>query len=72
MRQITWFLKSGYKYYWQIKDGEAPTCVVMDSKGYSGANADNLKQITFISRVPNIFSLVGETIDKACLMMTGI
>ncbi len=40
--------------------------VVMDSKGYSGANADNLKQITFISRVfLTFFSSVGETIDEA-------
>jgi len=49
----------------QIKNGELPTCVVMDSKGYSGQNAENLKQIPFISRVPNTFSLVGETIDNA-------
>ncbi|MBF0231129.1 MAG: hypothetical protein HQK63_16285 [Desulfamplus sp.] len=37
----------------------------MDSKGYSTQNAENLKQIPFITRVPNTFSLVGETIEKA-------
>jgi|AMWB02.1.fsa_nt_gi transposase len=49
----------------QIKAGECPTCVVMDSKGYGSENAENLKQIAFITRVPNTFSLVGETIEKA-------
>ncbi|MBF0241969.1 MAG: transposase, partial [Desulfamplus sp.] len=49
----------------QIKAGSPPTNIVMDSKGYSTQNAENLKQIPFITRVPNTFSLVGETIEKA-------
>ncbi len=56
----------------QLKAGESPTCVVIDSKGYSSQNAENLKQIPFITRVPNTFSLVGETIEKALSNAGGI
>lgn len=52
----------------QIKKGSQPTCVVMDSKGYTEKNAEYLKQISFITRVPAIFGLEGAIIDQAlCL-----
>ncbi|MBF0204951.1 MAG: IS1634 family transposase, partial [Desulfamplus sp.] len=49
----------------QIKNGGQPTCVVMDSKGYTEKNAEYLKQISFITRVPAAFSLEGAVIDQA-------
>ena len=52
----------------QIKNGSQPTCVVMDSKGYSTDNAEYLKQISFITRVPATFGLENAIIDQAlCL-----
>ena len=49
----------------QIETGDQPTCVVMDSKGYTKKNAENLKKIDFITRVPQNFTLVGEMINQA-------
>ena len=37
----------------------------MDSKGYTRKNADNLKKIDFITRVPNNFELVSKIINQA-------
>lgn len=52
----------------QIKKGSQPTCVVMDSKGYTEKNAEYLKQIDFVTRVPATFALEGAIIDQAlCL-----
>jgi transposase len=49
----------------QIKKGGQPTVIVMDSKGYSEKNAEFLKQIDFITRVPGSFGLEGAMIDQA-------
>jgi len=49
----------------QIKMGGQPTIIVMDSKGYSKKNAEFLRQIDFITRVPGSFSLEGAMIDQA-------
>jgi transposase len=49
----------------QIKMGDQPTIVVMDSKGYTEKNAEFLRQIDFITRVPGTFGLEGAMIDQA-------
>jgi len=49
----------------QIKRGDQPTIIVMDSKGYSKKNAEFLKRINFITRVPGSFGLEGAMIDQA-------
>lgn len=49
----------------QIKKGSQPTCVVMDSKGYTKKNAPYLMQMSFITRVPASFALEGTMIDQA-------
>ncbi|WP_425430026.1 IS1634 family transposase, partial [Desulfamplus magnetovallimortis] len=49
----------------QIKKGSQPTCVVMDSKGYTEKNSEHLKKIYFITRVPATFGLEGAIIDQA-------
>ena len=54
----------------QIKMGDQPTIIVMDSKGYSKKNAEFLRQIDFITRVPGSFGLEGAMIDQA-LYLTG-
>jgi len=52
----------------QIKKGSQPTCVIMDSKGYTENNAEFLKQMDFITRVPAVFGLEGAITDQAlCL-----
>jgi transposase len=49
----------------QIKKGGQPTCVVMDSKGYTKKNAPYLMQMPFVTRVPANFALEGTVIDQA-------
>ena len=52
----------------QIKKGTQPTCIIMDSKGYTEKNAEFLKQMDFITRVPAVFGLEGAITDQAlCL-----
>lgn len=52
----------------QIKNGSQPTCIIMDSKGYTEKNAGFLKQMDFITRVPAVFGLEGAITDQAlCL-----
>lgn len=49
----------------QIRNGSQPTCVVMDSKGYTTKNLPHLMQIPFITRVRANFALEGTIIDQA-------
>ena len=49
----------------QIKNGRQPTCVVMDSKGYTTKNLPLLMQIPFITRVQANFALEVTIIDQA-------
>ena len=49
----------------QFKSGETPRYLVMDSKGYSKADAADLQQIPFITRVPSTLSLVPTIIKQA-------
>ena len=49
----------------QIKMGDQPTIIVMDSKGYSKKNAEFLQQIEFITRVPGSFGIEGAITDQA-------
>ena len=44
---------------------ETPRYLIADSKLYSESNAENLKHLLFITRIPNTIKQVGETIDKA-------
>ena len=55
----------------QIKKGSQPTCVVMDSKGYTEKNTEYLKQIPFITRVPGTFGLEGAITDQALCLSDG-
>ena len=55
----------------QIKKGSQPTCVVMDSKGYTEKNTEYLKQISFINRVPGTFGLEGAITDQALCLSDG-
>lgn len=48
-----------------FKASETPRYLVADSKLYTESNAANLKDLLFITRIPNNISLVGEIIDQA-------
>lgn len=48
-----------------FKNSETPRYLVADCKLYTEANADNLKQLLFITRIPNNIKRVGEIIDDA-------
>ncbi|MDX8396002.1 MAG: IS1634 family transposase [Mariprofundaceae bacterium] len=48
-----------------FKASEIPRYLIADCKLYTEKNAPNLKQLQFITRIPNAISLVGKTIDKA-------
>ena len=50
-----------------FKASETPRYLVADSKLYTESNAANLKDLLFITRIPNSIGLVGETIDQALL-----
>ena len=49
----------------QFKAGDSPRYLVMDSKGYTKANASNLRFIPFITRVPATISAVQAVIQQA-------
>jgi len=49
----------------QFKAGDTTKYLVADCKLYSKQNAENLKQLQFITRIPDSIGLAGEMIDKA-------
>ncbi len=49
----------------EFKQSETPRYLIADCKLYTSKNAKNLKDLPFITRIPNTIALVGETIDKA-------
>jgi transposase len=49
----------------QFKAGDSPRYLIMDSKGYTKANAANLRFIPFITRVPATISVAGTVIQQA-------
>lgn len=49
----------------EFKKSETPRYLITDSKGYTKKNSKNLKDLLFITRIPNSIKAVGETIDKA-------
>jgi transposase len=49
----------------QFKDSETLRYTVADSKIYTKKNSSNLKDLLFITRIPDNIKEVGETIDKA-------
>jgi len=44
---------------------DTPRYLIADSKLYTEDNAENLKSLSFITRIPNTIKRVGETIDRA-------
>jgi transposase len=48
-----------------FKQSETPRYLIADSKLYSEKKATNLKNLPFITRIPNTIKLVGETIECA-------
>lgn len=48
-----------------FKDSETPRYVVADCKLYTEKNSANLKDLLFVTRIPNNIKAVGETVDKA-------
>ena len=48
-----------------FKNSDTPRYLIADSKLYSEANAVNLKELVFITRIPNSIKRVGETIEQA-------
>lgn len=48
-----------------FKASEPPSYLIADCKLYTEKNAPNLKQLQFITRIPNAITQVGKTIDKA-------
>jgi len=48
-----------------FKDSDSPSYLIADCKLYTEKNALNLKQLQFITRIPNAIKKVGETIDQA-------
>jgi len=49
----------------EFKGTETPRYLIADSKLYNEKNASNLKELPFITRVPNTIKLVGKTIEEA-------
>jgi len=48
-----------------FKQSETPRYLIADSKLYTEKNATNLKDLPFITRIPNTIKLVGETVELA-------
>lgn len=61
----TVFTERSEKLIEQFKQSETPRYLIADSKLYHEKNASNLKDLHFITRIPNNIKLVGETIEKA-------
>lgn len=59
------FKERAEKLVAEFKASETPRYLVFDCKGYTENNAVNLKDLLFITRIPNNIKIVGETIDKA-------
>ena len=59
------FKERSEKLIAEFKASETPRYLVFDCKGYTEDNAVNLKELLFITRIPNNIKIVGETIDKA-------
>ena len=49
-----------------LKEGEEPPSLVADSKLYCQKNAVNLKELKYITRIPNMLNEVKETVKTAC------
>jgi transposase len=48
-----------------FKASETPRYLIADCKLYTAENAENLKDLLFITRIPNTIKQVGETIEQA-------
>lgn len=59
----TVFRERSEKLIEEFKKAEAPQYLIADCKLYTEKNAVNLKDLSFITRIPS--SIVGETIDNA-------
>ncbi len=59
------FKERSEKLIEQFQESETPRYLIADSKLYTEKNAVNLKDLRFITRIPNQLKLVEETIDKA-------
>jgi transposase len=49
----------------EFKASHTPRYVIMDSKGYTRKNAENLAQLRFITRIPETLKAAQEAIDQA-------
>lgn len=65
------FKERSEKLIEQFKAAESPRYLIADSKLYSEANAVNLKELPFITRIPNTIKQVGETIERALAAPTN-
>ena len=61
----TVFKERSEKLIEQFKDADTIRYLIGDSKLYTEKNAVNLKELKFITRIPNRLNIVGETIDQA-------
>jgi len=59
------FKERSEKLIEQFKAAESPRYLIADSKLYSATNAVNLKELPFITRIPNTIKQVEETIEQA-------
>jgi transposase len=59
------FQERSAKLIEEFKQSDMPRYLIADSKLYSEKNAVNLKDLSFITRIPSQLKIVGETIDKA-------
>lgn len=66
MRKNTPYFKNlSRKLIEQFKQSNTPRYLIADSKLYTEKNAINLKDLQFITRIPNNLKPVGETTPKA-------
>ena len=49
----------------EFKEAESPRYIVADCKVYTEDNSANLKDLLFVTRIPNTIKVVGKTIDQA-------
>ncbi len=59
------FKERAEKLVEEFKASETPRYLVADCKLYTETNAVHLKDLPFITRIPNNIKMVGESIDKA-------
>ena len=61
----TVFKERSEKLIESFKNSDTPRYLVADCKLYTESNAENLKRMLFITRIPNNIKQVGETVDRA-------